>query len=273
MTTLENQSIATWSNASAMIAEERAANHARIKLMLVDDDDDFRESASCELEDQGFEVTALADGHSLLEHLAAGNPADVIVLDWRLESATGLDLLPLLRRRGVQIPIVFLTGLASTDHERAALDRGAVDFIDKGRGVAILVRRIRLIMESFGQRDRPPVEDIARGSLTLRPKVSRAYWNNQDVGLTVTEFNIVHLLVAQGGDYVTYRAIYDCVHWRGFIAGSGDDGYRTNVRSAIKRIRGKFHLVDAEFAEIETFPGFGYRWRSGGDDSPAQEAC
>jgi|SRR5580704_2863072 hypothetical protein len=57
------------------------------------------------------------------------------------------------------------------------------------------------------------------------------------MGLTKREYKIVHLLVSNVGRWVTYRAIYDCMHYDGFIAGGGDDGYRGNVRSAIKRIR------------------------------------
>jgi two-component system response regulator ChvI len=78
----------------------------------------------------------------------------------------------------------------------------------------------------------------------------------------VTEFNIVHRLVAQAGEFLTYRLVYDCVHWSGFAAGCGEDGYRTNVRSSIKRIRGKFVAIDGAFDEIENFPAFGYRWRA-----------
>ena len=44
--------------------------------------------------------------------------------------------------------------------------------------------------------------------------------NDGDVNLTVTEYNIVHRLIEQAGDYVSYRAIYDCVHRAGFIAGN-----------------------------------------------------
>ena len=61
------------------------------------------------------------------------------------------------------------------------------------------------------------------------------------------------------GRYVTYRAIYDRLHYEGFIAGSGDDGYRGNVRSAIKRIRNKFRDLDPDFAEIENYTACGYR--------------
>ena len=48
---------------------------------------------------------------------------------------------------------------------------------------------------------------------------------------------------------------------RGFVAGSGPDGYRANVRTFMKRIRQKFRELDEDFDEIENYPGFGYRWR------------
>ena len=62
------------------------------------------------------------------------------------------------------------------------------------------------------------------------------------------------------GNHLTYRAVYDTMHHTGFIAGSGEDGYRTNVRSCIKRIRNKFRALDGNFACIANYPSFGYRW-------------
>lgn len=234
--------------------------------MLVDDDDDFREAATGELEDLGFEVKAFADGPTMFDYLIGGNSAEVIVLDWKLRAGCGIDLLPQLRRRGILIPVIFLTGISQTAYETAALDRGALDFVDKARGIPILARRVRLIVEAGKKPPEVPTEESLQcGKLSLRIKVSRAYWNEIDVDLTVTEFNIVNLLVSNLGEYVTNRAIYDCVHRVGFVAGSGEDGYRTNVRSSVKRIRNKFRAVDGDFAEIENFPGFGYRWRSTSD--------
>jgi two-component system response regulator ChvI len=142
-----------------------------------------------------------------------------------------------------------------------AFDRGALDFVDKTRGVPILAKRLRLIVDSA---KRPAVMEAGEilhcGRLMLKPHVSRAYWDEVDVNLTLTEFNIVRLLASSVGEHVTYRAVYDCMHYTGFIAGSGEDGYRTNVRSSIKRIRNKFRAIDPDFAEIENFPSFGYRW-------------
>ncbi len=59
---------------------------------------------------------------------------------------------------------------------------------------------------------------------------------------------------------MSYRELYDLVHGKGFFAGFGDDGYRTNVRTFIKRIRQKFRKTDNSFASIENYGGFGYRW-------------
>ncbi len=240
------------------------ATDERIRIIFVEDDDDFREAATLELTDLGFSVTSFADGAAMLAAAAEGVAADVIVLDWSLPSLPGIDLLPRLRREGIQLPVVFLTGRSTTGHENLAFDRGALDFVDKARGVEILAKRLRLIVESSKRPQVLEVDEVLHcGRLLLKPRISRAYWDDVDVNLTLTEFNIVRLLASSVGNHVTYRAVYDCMHHVGFIAGSGEHGYRTNVRSSIKRIRSKFRLIDPDFDGIENYPSFGYRWRTG----------
>jgi two-component system response regulator ChvI len=160
----------------------------------------------------------------------------------------------------VNLPVVFLTGYGFTAQENLAFETGAVDFIDKARGVEILARRLRRLLKARKSAAPPPASLVVCGKLVLNPNVSRAYWNDFDVGLTIGEYNIVHLLASNAGRRVTYRAIYDRVHYEGFIGGSGEDGYRTNVRGLIKRIRKKFLQCDETFAEIDNFVGLGYRW-------------
>lgn len=238
----------------------------RIRIVFVDDDDDFREAASLELADLGFSVTSFANGAAMLASAANGLPADVIVLDWSLPTIAGIDLLPRLRREGILLPVVFLTGRSTPLHENLAFDRGALDFVDKSRGVEILAKRLRVIVDSVKRPRELEVDEVMHcGRLLLKPRISRAYWNEVDVNLTLTEFNIVHLLASKVGNHVTYRAVYDCMHHVGFIAGSGEHGYRTNVRSSIKRIRNKFRLIDPEFDGIENYPSFGYCWRGAGE--------
>ena len=166
------------------------------------------------------------------------------------------------------MPVVFLTGRPLTINEAVAFDRGALDFVDKSRGISILVHRLRAVARAK-RSEALSESSYVCGHLVLKPHVSRAYWNDVDVGLTVTEFRIVHLLARNVGRHVGYREIYDTVRYRGFVSGNGTEGYKTNVRSAIKRIRHKFRVCDPSFAEIENFAAFGYVWGRGRRPDPA----
>src|SRR5260370_26293918 len=109
-----------------------------IRVLFVEDDEDYREALAGDLSDRGFSVRGFADGASFLESLDAAIDADVVLLDWALPQTSGIDLLPQMRRRGIRLPVVFLTGRALTKYESLAFDRGAIDFIDKARGVDVL---------------------------------------------------------------------------------------------------------------------------------------
>jgi two-component system, OmpR family, response regulator ChvI len=236
----------------------------RIRLFFVDDDDLYRDTVEAELIEEGFSVEGFADGEALFARLAAGGEADVIILDWGLTKTPGIDLLPQLRERGVDLPIVFLTGRNSPTHESLALGRGAIDFIDKGRGTSILATRLRIAASKVhASQTSAPEPTLVVGKLVLKLNVNRACWEGKDVELTITEYKIVHLLATKTGTFVRYREIYDAMHYAGFLAGTGEGGYRTNVRSSIKRIRNKFKECSADFSEITNYNGFGYCWGTG----------
>lgn len=233
------------------------------RLVLVDDDDLFRESLGLNLIDEGYEVTSFGNGRDALAYLDRGGSADVILLDWRMPSLNGLDVLRRMRVAGITIPVIFLTALSDDIYEEAALEGGAVDFIDKSRRLPILLKRLQLIAEG----GRPAAEPeparapmLRSGMLALRFDTNRAMWADRSVDLTLTEFKILTLLAEKAGQDVGYREIYDLVHGKDFIAGHGSEGYRANVRTFIKRIRKKFRDVDPSFDHIENYAGFGYRW-------------
>src|SRR5215472_6113390 len=209
-------------------------------LLLVDDDDLFRESLGLNLVDEGYEITSFANGRAALAYLETGGGADVILLDWRMPNLTGLDVLRRMRGAGIAIPVIFLTVLSDDVYEEAALEGGAVDFIDKSRRLPILLKRLQLIAEDgrSAPEPKPPwAPSLRLGQLMLRFDTNRALWTGQAVDLTLTEFRILTLLAEKAGQDVGYREIYDLVHGKDFIAGHGSEGYRANVRTFIKRIR------------------------------------
>jgi two-component system, OmpR family, response regulator ChvI len=237
----------------ASVSEESAD---AIRVLLIEKGVIDREFLTDKLSKQDFSVRTAA---SLA---AAACDADVIVLHCGQVNNSSIELLGKLRRLGFNVPVVLLTGEAAPAHECLALDKGAIDVILRSRGPDVLARRLKGVVKSIGRTDRPRSGRAMKcGKLLLRPDISRAYWKGVDVGLTLGEYNIVHLLASNSGLYMTYRAIYDRLHYEGFIAGSGADGYRTNVRSALKRIRNRFRALDPTFDHIENYAGFGYCWK------------
>jgi two-component system response regulator ChvI len=250
------------------------------RVVLVESDQYYREALTFELLCQGFIVHAFADGEALLGSLASAVDADLAVLDWDLGKMPGIKLLAELRRHGVNLPVVFLTGkvIAGDEQDQCllapqetlnanecmAFDHGAVDFIAKSRGRGVLVRRLRNVVELAKPKakiDLPVPARLACDKLVLKPETSRAFWNGVDANLTLGEYKLVHLLVSKAGSFVTYRALYDRLRFEGFVAGDGQEGFKANVRSAIKRIRNKLRACDPAFDEIENYSGFGYGWR------------
>ena len=212
-----------------------------------------------DLSNHGLDVRTIAslDGAS-----DAACEIDVIVLHCDRAKISSIETLSKLHGLGFNVPVLLLTGEATPAHECLALDKGADDVIRRSRGSQVLARRIRsAVKASDGPRQPRSGGPLTCGKLLLRPDVSRAYWNDVDLDLTVGEYNIVHLLASNVGRYMTYRALYDRLHYEGFLAGSGADGYRANVRSLVKRIRNRFREVDPTFDEIENYAGFGYCWK------------
>ena len=243
-----------------------------IRVLLIEDGAIDRGLLAQELSQRGFAVRELS---SLPGAPNAARDADVIVLHCDGVKNSSIELLVELHRQGVNVPVVLLTDQAPPARECLALDKRAIDVIGEPRGSEILAKRLKGSVEAFGRTDQSraggcmaaagqvaaQAQPMICGKLLLRPDVSRIYWKDADLGLTLGEYNIVYLLASNVGRYVTYRAIYDRLHYEGFIAGDGADGYRGNVRSAIKRIRNKFRSFDPTFDEIENYSGFGYCWK------------
>jgi two-component system response regulator ChvI len=242
------------------LGDETPSPSGAVRVVLVDADDDYRDAIKAVLTEDGFFVRSFRDGRSMLAAAAKGLQADVAIFDWGLKKVLGIDLILQMRSRGVLWPVVILTERNSPTHECLALRRGASDFVDKARGSAVLAARLRLIGSRRSTNELSD-EVLHCGRLVLRPATSRAFWDDLDVGLTLTEFKMVQLLASNVESFITYRRLYDCMHSIGFVAGKGDDGYRTNVRSAVKRIRNKFKVIHAQFDSIRTYTSFGYCWR------------
>jgi len=240
---------------------------ANRNLVLVDDDPLFLRALAANLNAAGFQTVAFSNPREALAYLTAAPAPDAGtapvagIFDWNMPGLDGLGLLSAIRAAGKHMPVLFLTSLREPVYEELALDHGAVDFVEKSRSPAIILKRVEMALA-----DRVPHQPEVTGTLTvgdlvLKIETKRAMWRNQEVKLSLGEFQVVWRLVRAPGEDVSYRELYDEIRGIGFVAGPGEEGYRDNVRAMIKRIRGKFIAVDPQFEQLENYAGFGYRWR------------
>jgi two-component system response regulator ChvI len=142
---------------------------AAMPVALVDDDDLYRETLAAELGDHGFKVHAFADGESCLAALEQGLETELVLLDWTLPRLQGFEVLALLLERDRNRPVIILTGRSPVQRELEALRGGAIDFVDKARGVDVLVPRMRLLVRRDVVQSEPEPVVCAASSATCAP--------------------------------------------------------------------------------------------------------
>jgi two-component system response regulator ChvI len=229
---------------------------APMRVALVTDallDDDVRAN----LLDKGFAVRIVRQA-LLHEPSTADMHADIVAVDRSLPGLSSIEAMAQLRFHGTNVPVVFVNGLASmmkqANYRSDVVGGGLADSVASALRLAATM--------AHSENATPPAPAQVRcGKLLLQPDTSRASWDGEDLQLTFGEYKIIDLLASQPGQYFTYRAIYDRLRHEGFIAGEGPRGHWANVRSAIKRIRGKFRALDPSCDEIENYVGVGYCWR------------
>ena len=121
------------------------------RILIIDDDDDLRESLADQLAlHQEFEVVSAPTATKGLEQAKSG-PFDLVLLDVSLPDMDGREACKILRRSGFKSPVVMLTGQDSDSDQILGLDAGANDYITKPFKFAVLLARIRAQLRQHEQ--------------------------------------------------------------------------------------------------------------------------
>jgi two-component system NtrC family response regulator len=104
--------------------------YAKSRVLLVDDDKNFRKVTAYALEEAGFQVSTAANGRDALDSLASDSP-EVILCDLNMPTMDGMAFLHELESRGVEIPVVVITAYGSIESAVEAMRAGAFDFVTK----------------------------------------------------------------------------------------------------------------------------------------------
>ena len=120
---------------------ERSDGPTRIPILLVDDEALTREFYGDLLTEHGFAVLAASSGNEALS-LFASKPVEAVVLDIVMPEVSGLEVLEMLHWQDPDLPVIMLTGHATSQNAMAALKLGAFDFIVKGLDPTLVVMAI-----------------------------------------------------------------------------------------------------------------------------------
>jgi two-component system, OmpR family, response regulator len=220
----------------------------RVRVLLVDADQDVGVALRHSLESEGFSVDLATNGRDGLS-MATTEAYDVVVLDVVVADTDGMRVCEQLRASGNWTPILVLTGEDRELAQAKALDTGADDYLTKPVSLVVLYARIRALLRRAGRAQRA---NYQAGDLFLDPAAHRCVRGDVEVTLTAREFAVLELLMRRAGEVVSKSEILDDV-WD--FAFQGDPNI---VEVYIRHLRKK---LDEPFGRhlIWTVRGAGYR--------------
>ncbi len=226
------------------------------RIAIVEDEAAIRNNYVAAFQREGYSVDAYEARQEALDAFAARLP-DLVVIDMNLRDDVegGFELCRELRSRAADLPIIFLTARDSEFDAVSGLRLGADDYLTKDISLPHLMARIAALFRRLDALQKPGGDEsvIRRGDLEIDTDRMVIHWQGQAVGLTLTEFWLVHAMARYPGHVKNRQQLMDAAQ------AVLDDN---TITSHIKRIRRKFMAIDDAFDAIETVYGMGYRWLS-----------
>ena len=224
----------------------------RKSLLLVDDDDALREALRDQFQlHEDFVIQEAVSGAAALE-IAKGSNHDLLLLDVGLPDMDGREVCRLMRRAGVNAPIIMLTGADTEADTILGLDSGANDYVTKPFKLGVLLARIRAQLRQH-ERAQDAVFNI--GPYSFRPSAKMLIDPENDdrkIRLTEKETAILKYLY-RARDQVVGRDVLLNEVW-GYNAGVATHTLETHIY----RLRQKIE-VGPSSAQLLVTEGGGYR--------------
>jgi DNA-binding response OmpR family regulator len=113
-----------------------------VKVLLVDDEQEFTSALSERLEIRGHAVRVADSGEEALE-IAETEPPEVVVLDLKMPGLSGIEVLKRLKSMLPQVPVLLLTGYGSTEEGIKGMQLGAFDYLLKPLNITDLIKKMQ----------------------------------------------------------------------------------------------------------------------------------
>ena len=231
---------------------------ARLRVLLVEDEESFIDALTIGLDREGFDVTVCADGQSAIDTFAPDS-FDIVLLDLMLPRVSGLDVCRNIRLHS-DVPIIVVSAKGEEVDTVLMLEIGADDYVTKPYRLRELVARMRAVLrrrERAAATKSSAVDVLDVGPVRLELDTRRCFVRGEEVKLRKKEFALLGQLLTNVGRVMTREVLIDRV-W-----GSDYVGDTKTLDVHIKRLRSVVEVKPKDPQFISTVRGVGYRFERG----------
>ncbi|MGH9025304.1 MAG: response regulator [Acidimicrobiia bacterium] len=224
-------------------------------ILVVDDEQSYRDALAIALEREGFRVEVAADGQEAIARFDDSHPA-LVLLDVMLPEMSGLDVCRELRNRS-RVPIIMVTARNAEIDAVVGLEIGADDYVTKPFRLRELVARVRAALRRIpvgDEDDRVRYDVIDVGDVRVDVARHEVFVRDQLVPLPLKEFELLEFLLSNAGRVLTRDVLIDRI-W-----GPNYFGDTKTLDVHVKRLRSKVEDDPAHPTRIVTVRGVGYRF-------------
>ncbi len=228
------------------------------RILLVEDEENYRVPLAFSLRRDGFDVVQAADGVAAVEAFEAAGPSgggaiDLVLLDLMLPRLSGIEVCRRIRRTST-VPVIMLTARDSEADTVVGLRIGADDYVTKPYSYRELLARVNAVLRrSRGEEQEPaePVLEVGR----VRMDVGRheVAVDGEAVAMPPREFELLELFMRNPGRVLARGEIIDRVWGADYV------GDTKTLDVHVKRIRAKIEVEPGEPRLLVTVRGVGYK--------------
>jgi two-component system response regulator PhoP len=219
-----------------------------MRVLVVEDETELRESLVEQLRDTGFAVDAAPDGEEGL-YFGKEYPIDLAIVDLGLPGLSGMDMIRKLREEGHEYPILILTARDRWQDKVEGLQSGADDYVVKPFHYEEILARVNALLRRSGGWATPVMRC---GPISLDTATQRVSVNELEIELTSYEYRLLECLMLSAGKVVSKTELTDRLYDQDF------DRDSNVIEVFVGRLRKKLDPAN-DLKPIETLRGRGYR--------------
>ena len=222
------------------------------RILIVEDEPAIRDMVAFALRKGGHEPVHAADGREAAAAIAEKVP-DLILLDWMLPGASGLELARRWRREELtrDVPIIMLTARGEENDRVSGLESGIDDYVVKPFSARELLARIKAVLRR--SRDDSDDGSVSAGALRIDGAAHRVYAGEQALHVGPTEYRLLHFFMTHADRVYTRAQLLDHI-WGGNVYVE-----ERTVDVHIRRLRKALEPTGLQDM-VQTVRGTGYRF-------------